>query len=121
MIQEITLVDATQEFLPDYLFIFLISVVNTHIYGVKNSGAGIGTDYMTGNPHMMSESRLYLSPYELLILISRFSMYRKYAYSRAVVFHTLHIGLRNTILCPYLVTCTILEPSVVPAKSLLPT
>ena len=33
------------------------------------------------------------------------SVYRWRAYSRAVVFHTLHIGQRDTRLCPYLINC----------------
>ena len=49
------------------------------------------------------------------------SVSQRRAHSRAVVFHTLHRGLRDTRFYPYLVTCTILDPSVVPAKLFFPT
>ena len=42
------------------------------------------------------------------------SMYQRRAHIKAVVFHTMHRGLRDTRLCPYLITCANLDPSVVP-------
>ena len=48
-------------------------------------------------------------------------LYLKCAYSRVVVFHILHRGQRDTRLCPYLVMCSILYPSVLPATLLFPT
>ena len=42
------------------------------------------------------------------------SAYQSHAHSRAVVLHTLYIGLKYTIICPYLVMCTMLYPSIAP-------
>ena len=53
---------------------------------------------------------LYLG-YELYIWGSRpVSVFRLCAYSRVVVFHTLHRGQIYTKLCPYLITCDTLYP-----------
>ena len=49
------------------------------------------------------------------------SVSRRNAHSRAVVFHTLYRGIRDTRFFPYWDTCTILGPSVIPTTLLFPT
>ena len=49
------------------------------------------------------------------------TMSQSRAHSRAVVFHTLHRGLRDTKLCPHLFTCTMIYPSVFSSILLFPT
>ena len=48
------------------------------------------------------------------------SVSRRRAHSRAVVFRTLHKGLRITRLCSYLFSCNMIDPPVVPATLLYP-
>ena len=43
------------------------------------------------------------------------------AHGREVAFYTLYIGLRYNNLCTYWVTCTIIEPYIVPAILIFPT
>ena len=57
---------------------------------------------------------LYIK-YEFYIWGSRtVSVFRLCAHNRVVVFYTLYIGQRDTIICPYLITCDNFYPLPLP-------
>ena len=68
---------------------------------------------------ILNTRRYYVMSIFFFFLLAGFCV-QSHAHNRAVVFHTLHIVQRDTRLCPYLVTCSIPDPSVVPSILLFP-